>query len=76
MNDFMQKGAAIMGSYGMHKRVSRFSLFPAGRARYTSWRVRHAVAYAQATGVYPPTLPPGSPAKLIPRRHALAKRLL
>ena len=59
-----------MSSYGMHKRVSRFSVCPEGRARYTSWRVRHAVAFAQATGVYPLALPPGSPAKLIPGRHA------
>ncbi len=33
-----------MSSYGMHKRVSRFSLCPEGHARYTSWRVRHLSA--------------------------------
>lgn len=29
-----------MSSCGMHKRVSRFSLYLEGRARYTAWRVR------------------------------------
>ncbi len=36
-----------MSSYGMHKRVSLFSLSPEGRARYTSWRVRLAMAVGQ-----------------------------
>ncbi len=33
-----------MSSYGMHKRVSRFSVCLEGRARYTGWRVKQAVA--------------------------------